>query len=739
MGERLGLPGPTDAWITLAGLARDTTRIRLGTLVTSATFRLPGPLAITVAQVDAMSGGRVELGLGAGWYEAEHKAYAIPFPPLGERFERLEEQLAIISGLWSTPEGGTFSFDGKHYPRQRLTGTAEAGAGTAPADHRRRRRPQAHADARREVRGRVQPAVRADRPLHRAVRSRAAPRAKRSAATRDRSCTRPRSCCAAARTKPRSSGGPTAIGRDVDELRKNGAAGTPAEVVETLQRWQEARRRADVPADARPVGSRPPLANRSGGGAARELDPCMGYDEVTDLRALLHHTADHAADFLESLDDRSVAATASYEEMVAAFEGDVPEEGRDATEVIDDLARRAAPGLEGMPSARYFGFVIGGHLDAALAADNLTAAWDQNTTLAAATPAAAACEEVVGRQLASVLGLPEGVSFALVTGGMMANFTALAAARHSVLRAHGWDHEIDGLQGAPRVRLVVGAERHSTIDRSLRYLGFGSSSIEVVEADSQGSMRPESLARVLSAQPKGPTIVCAQAGNVNSGGFDPFGAICDIAHEHGAWVHIDGAFGLWAAASRNHRHLVDGFELADSWATDAHKWLNVPYDCGIAFTAHPADHAARSGSARTTSCSATAGATRRTSHPRRHGALARSRCGPRSQSLGTSGVAELVDRCCERAQQFASALREIPGVEVANDVVINQIVVRFPGLDGVLEAVSASGACVVTPTALARSARRTDLGVELADDRARHRDLGGRDQGRWSRSVRGRG
>ena len=424
----------------------------------------------------------------------------------------------------------------------------------------------------------------------------------------------------------------------------------------------------------------------------------MGYDEVTDLRALLHHTADHAADFLESLDERPVAATDSYEEMVAAFEGDVPEEGRDATEVVDDLARRAAPGLEGMPSARYFGFVIGGHLDAALAADNLTAAWDQNTTLAAATPAAAACEEVVGCQLASVLGLPEGVSFALVTGGMMANFTALAAARHSVLRAHGWDHEIDGLQGAPRVRLVVGAERHSTIDRSLRYLGFGSSSIEVVEADSQGSMRPESLARVLSAQPKGPTIVCAQAGNVNSGGFDPFGAICDLAHEHGAWVHIDGAFGLWAAASRNHRHLVDGFEQADSWATDAHKWLNVPYDCGIAFTAHPTDHTGAFGfradylvfsDGRRDPADFTPEASRRARAFAVWAAL---------QSLGRSGVADLVDRCCERAQQFASALREIPGVEVANDVVINQIVVRFPGLDGVLEAVSASGACVVTPT-----------------------------------------
>ena len=235
----------------------------------------------------------------------------------------------------------------------------------------------------------------------------------------------------------------------------------------------------------------------------------------------------------------------------------------------------------------------------------------------------------------------------------MANFTALAAARHSVLRAHGWDHEIDGLQGAPRVRLVVGAERHSTIDRSLRYLGFGSSSIEVVEADSQGSMRPESLARVLSAQPKGPTIVCAQAGNVNSGGFDPFGAICDLAHEHGAWVHIDGAFGLWAAASRNHRHLVDGFEQADSWATDAHKWLNVPYDCGIAFTAHPTDHVVRRvpcGLPRVQRRPARPGGL----HARSVTACARSTAWAALQSLGRSGVADLVDRCCERAQQFAA-------------------------------------------------------------------------------------
>ena len=419
---------------------------------------------------------------------------------------------------------------------------------------------------------------------------------------------------------------------------------------------------------------------------------------MTDLRDLLHHTADHAADFLDSLDDRAVAAAASYEEMVAAFEGDVPEQGRDTVEVIDDLVRRATPGLEGMPSARYFGFVIGGHLDAALAADNLTAAWDQNTTLAASTPAAAACEEVVGRQLASVLGLPRDVSFALVTGGMMANFTALATARHAVLQRHGWDCERDGLQSAPRMRLVVGEERHSTIDRSLRYLGFGVSSLEVVEADEQGAMRPDALARVLSSGPKAPTIICAQAGNVNSGAFDAFEPICDIAHDHDAWVHIDGAFGLWVAASRHHRHLVEGYERADSWATDAHKWLNVPYDCGIALTAHPGDHAAAFGlradylvfsDGRRDPMDFTPEASRRARAFSVWAAL---------QSLGKSGVASLVDTCCERARQFADALRDIPGVEVANDVVINQIVVRFPGLEGVLEAVRASGACVLTPT-----------------------------------------
>jgi glutamate/tyrosine decarboxylase-like PLP-dependent enzyme len=417
---------------------------------------------------------------------------------------------------------------------------------------------------------------------------------------------------------------------------------------------------------------------------------------VTDLRALLHSAVDHGADYLESLDERPVHAPASSREMAAVFAGDVAQQGRPSGQVIDDLVERATPGLEGMASGRYFGFVIGGHLDAALAADVLTAAWDQNAGLSASTPAAAACEDAVGRQLASVLSLPPHSSFALVTGGMMANFTCLAAARHSVLRAIGWDVERDGLQGAPRIRIVAGAERHSTIDRALRYLGIGTAAIELVDVDDQGAMSADALDQLLGAS-GAPTIVCAQAGNVNSGAFDPFADICAVAQDR-AWVHVDGAFGLWAAASPRFRHLVAGIEQADSWATDAHKWLNVPYDCGISFTAHPGDHAAAFGF-RAEYLVYTEGD--RDAMDFTPEASRRARAFPvwaALQSLGRDGVAGLVERCCARAQQFAELLAETPGVEVANDVVLNQVVVRFPGLDGVVEAVQASGACVMTPT-----------------------------------------
>jgi glutamate/tyrosine decarboxylase-like PLP-dependent enzyme len=247
------------------------------------------------------------------------------------------------------------------------------------------------------------------------------------------------------------------------------------------------------------------------------------------------------------------------------------------------------------------------------------------------------------------------------------------------------------------VRIIVGAEAHVTIFRALRLLGFGADTAVKVPADDQGRMEPAELEAVLAAG-SGPAIVCAQAGNVNSGAFDPLDEIAAICSAAGAWLHVDGAFGLWAAASPELRGLLRGAERADSWGVDAHKWLNVPYDCGIAFTAHPTDHAGAFGfradylvfsDGRRDPADFTPEASRRARAFAVWAAL---------QSLGTSGVADLVDRCCERAQQFASALREIPGVEVANDVVINQIVVRFPGLDGVLEAVSASGACVVTPT-----------------------------------------
>jgi glutamate/tyrosine decarboxylase-like PLP-dependent enzyme len=418
---------------------------------------------------------------------------------------------------------------------------------------------------------------------------------------------------------------------------------------------------------------------------------------VTDLRALLHAAADHGADYLETLDERPVHAPASYRDMAAAFTGDMPQHGVPSAAVLDDLVRRATPGLEGMASGRYFGFVIGGHLDAALAADMVTAAWDQNAGLSASTPAAAACEDVVGAQLASVLGLPPKLSFALVTGGMMANFTCLAAARHAALRAHGWDVERDGLQGAPRVRVVAGAERHSTIDRALRYLGIGTAAIELVDVDDQGAMRADVLDHML-AKDRRPTIVCTQAGNVNSGAFDPFAQVCATAHAHDAWVHVDGAFGLWAGASASYRHLVTGVEQADSWATDAHKWLNVPYDCGISFTAHPADHAAALGF-RAEYLVFTEG--ERDAMDFTPEASRRARAFPvwaALQSLGRDGIAELVERCCRRAQQFAELLIEVPGVEIANDVVLNQVVVRFPGRAGVVEAVQASGACVMTPT-----------------------------------------
>jgi len=398
-----------------------------------------------------------------------------------------------------------------------------------------------------------------------------------------------------------------------------------------------------------------------------------------DARDLLSRTAAHAADFLESLDERAIEPGAPVDELRAALGGPLPEGATDPTQVIEELVAAADPGVVGIPSGRYFGFVIGGALPAALAADWLTSTWDQNAGLYVGGPSASVVEEVATAWLAELLGLPSGVSSAFVTGTQMAHVTALAAARFEVLRRAGWDVNERGLAGSPPIRVVVGAERHVTVDRALRLLGIGGAQLVVVPADGQGRIRADGLPELGGA----PTIVCAQAGNVNTGAFDPLPQLADAAAGAGAWLHVDGAFGLWAAVSPTLRHLVAGVDRADSWTTDAHKWLNVPYDSGLAFCAHPEAHRA----AMTITASYL---------------IQGEPDGPRDQvdwtpefsrrargfpvyaglrSLGRSGVVELVERCCRHARTFAERLTAEPEVQVLNEVVLNQVLVRFGDSD----------------------------------------------------------
>lgn len=392
----------------------------------------------------------------------------------------------------------------------------------------------------------------------------------------------------------------------------------------------------------------------------------------------LDDIAAYAAEFLNALPERRVGWTATVDELRAALGGAFPEESSDPADVIQRLIKAADAGIVGTTSPRYFGFVIGGSTPASLAADWLTSLWDQNAGLFVAGPAASVVEEVAGEWLKDLLGLPRETSFGFVTGGQMANFTGLAAARHHVLERAGWDVEADGLQGAPRIRVIVGAERHSTIDRALRFLGMGATNVSVVPADDQGRMELEGLQEVIGEY-DGPTIVCTQAGNVNTGSFDPIGDICDVAHAHDGWVHVDGAFGLWAAASPRLRHLSADHEKADSWATDAHKWLNVPYDAGLAFCAHPQSHQAAMGIRASYLIHSETGAERDQMDWNPEFSR-RARGFPTYaglRALGKSGVIEIIERCCENARLFADALSARPDIEVVNDVVLNQVLARF--------------------------------------------------------------
>jgi glutamate/tyrosine decarboxylase-like PLP-dependent enzyme len=413
---------------------------------------------------------------------------------------------------------------------------------------------------------------------------------------------------------------------------------------------------------------------------------------VDETRELLRRTAELAGDFLDSLDRRPVVPRASVDELRRSLGGALPDDPTDPQEVVEELAAAADPGIVATPSGRYFGFVIGGGLPAALAADWLAATWDQNAGLYVAGPSAAVVEEVVRDWVVELLGLPRDASIGLVTGTQMGNVTGLAAARFRVLQRAGWDVARDGLAGGPRVRVLVGDKRHVTVDRALRLLGLGAP--EVLPADDQGRMDANALERAFAGG-DGPTIVCAQAGEVNTGAFDDFDPIADAAESAGAWLHVDGAFGLWAAASPELRGLTRGVERAQSWVTDTHKWLNVPYDSALVLCADAEAHRAamtvsasylvQDGSAVRDQADWVPELSRRARGFAVYAAL---------RSLGRNGLAGLVERACACARLFAEGLAELPGAELLNDVVLNQVLFRFESdsrTDEVLAAVQASG------------------------------------------------
>lgn len=394
----------------------------------------------------------------------------------------------------------------------------------------------------------------------------------------------------------------------------------------------------------------------------------------------------HSTAWLRSLPGRRVGPAAAAHDLTDSFGGPMPRGGMPAEDVVDLLARTAEPGLMAMPSGRFFGWVIGGTLPAALASDWLVSAWDQNAGLRYATPAMAAIEESAGHWLLELLGLPSGADVGFVTGATMANFTGMAAARWRLLADAGWDLDRDGLFGAPRIRCLVGRERHDTVDLGLRYLGLGRPA--VVDADSQGRLIPGALDALL-AEGSGPALVCLQAGNLHSGAFDPFPEAIRVARKHGAWVHIDGAFGLWAAAAPELRSLTRGYEEADSWGTDAHKTLNVPYDCGIAIVRDAS--ALRSAMGLHASYLVHDAEGPGDPFEKVPELSRRARGVPvwaALKSLGSDGVAAQVRGLAAAAADIAAGLAGEEGVEVLNDVGYTQVCLAF-GDDATTRAVTA--------------------------------------------------
>lgn len=404
-----------------------------------------------------------------------------------------------------------------------------------------------------------------------------------------------------------------------------------------------------------------------------------------------------AVAFLDGLDDRPVWPRATLDEMLERLGGAVPESGLDPAAVVADLAERADPGLVAIPGPRFFGFVIGGTLPAALGADWLVSAWDQNSGSSTMTTATVAAERVAGGWICEMLGLPATASVGFVTGAQASNTVCLQTAQHAVLRRAGWDQTRRGLRGAPPVRLVVGEHRHGSVDRAARFSGIGTDELVVVDSDDEGRMRPDALERVLDGTPAGPTVVCLQAGEVHTGAFDPFADLMPLAKQHDAWVHVDGAFGLWAGASPMLRHLVEGIDGADSWTTDAHKTLNVPYDCGIAVVRDPADSIAmfRAGGDYLMYSSldpwdVTPELSRRARGVPVWAAL---------RSLGRAGVADLVERLHANARRLEEGLRDARGITVVNEVPFTQVMFRLDDDESTRRlgaAILADGTCALT-------------------------------------------
>jgi glutamate/tyrosine decarboxylase-like PLP-dependent enzyme len=388
----------------------------------------------------------------------------------------------------------------------------------------------------------------------------------------------------------------------------------------------------------------------------------------TSTRSLLASAAERATRYLENVRERCVAP--EHVEDLVRLGGPLPADPEDAGDLLALLDEAGSPATVAMNGPRYFGFVIGAALPVCIATQYLAAAWDQNAGLRVMSPVAAAVEDIALSWLRELLHLPDGCAGAFVTGATMANFTGLAAARHIILRRQGWDVEAQGLFGAPPIQVVVGAEAHVSLLKALALVGLGRDRVTIVPVDEQGRMRADGLPR-LNAN----TIVCLQAGNVNSGAFDPAREICAAAGEHGSWVHVDGAFGLWAAADPACTGLLDGFEQADSWATDAHKWLNVPYDSGLAFVR---ESLALSGAMSATAAYLHPGGEREPMYytPDMSRRARGIEIWAALRSLGRSGVVDLVRRCCEHARRFAAGL-SAAGYEVLNDVVLNQVLVSF--------------------------------------------------------------